>query len=77
LEKHITDKKNVLVIGLQPTLIDFSDPDYAAYPGMDAAKVMAGLKASEASLTDHGYDVQMCLTDFGETAETVVRGQLE
>jgi len=57
--------------------MDFSDPDYAAYPGMDAAKVLAGLKASEDSLTDRGYDVQMCLTDFGETAETVVRDKLE
>jgi len=73
----MTDKKSVLVIGLQPTLIDFSDPDYAAYPGMDATKVLAGLKASENSLTDLGYDVQMCLTDFGETAEAVVRDQLE
>jgi len=73
----MTDKKSVLVIGLQPALIDFSDPDYAAYPGMDAAKVLAGLKASEDSLTERGYDVQMCLTDFGETAEAVVRDQLE
>ena len=73
----MTIKKSVLVIGLQPTLINFSDPDYAAYPGMDAAKVLAGLKASEVSLTDFGYDVQMCMTDFGETAEAVVRDQLE
>jgi len=73
----MTDKKSVLVIGVQPTLMDFSDPDYAAYPGMDAAKVLAGLKASEDSLTDRGYDVQMCLTDFGETAEAVVRDKLE
>jgi len=73
----MTDKKSILIIGLQPTLIDFSDPDYAAYPGMDAAKVLAGLKASEASLTDCGYDVQMCLTDFGATAEAVVQDQLE
>jgi len=72
----MTDKKSVLVIGLQPTLIDFSDPDYAAYPGMDAAKVLAGLKASEDSLNDRGYDVRMCLTDFGETAEAVVRDEL-
>jgi len=73
----MTDKKSVLVIGVQPTLMDFSDPDYAAYPGMDAAKVLAGLKASEDRLTDRGYDVQMCLTDFGETAEAVVRNKLE
>jgi len=73
----MTDKKSVLVIGVQPTLMDFSDPDYAAYPGMNAEKVLAGLKASEDSLTDRGYDVQMCLTDFGETAEAVVRDQLK
>jgi len=73
----MTDKRSVLVIGLQPTLIDFSDPDYAAYPGMNAAKVLAGLKASEDSLTDRGYEVQMCLTDFGETAEEVVRNRLQ
>jgi len=73
----MTDKKSVLVIGVQPTLMDFSHSDYAAYPGMNATKVLAGLKASENSLTDRGYDVQMCLTDFGETAESVVRGRLE
>lgn len=73
----MTDQKSVLVIGLQPTLIDFSHPDYADFPGMDAAKVMAGLNAAEDSLTRLGYDVQMCMTDFGETAEAVVRDQLE
>ena len=73
----MTDKKSVLVIGLQPTLIDFSSPDYAAYLDMDAAKVSAGLKAAEDSLTQHGYDVQMCLTDFGETAEAVVQDRLK
>jgi len=73
----MSDMKSVLVIGLDPSLIDFSSPDYAAFPGMDAAKVMQGLKASEESLTRLGYDVQLCLTDFGETAEMMVRGQLE
>ena len=71
----MTDKKSVLVIGLQPTLIDFSDPDYAAFPGLDAVKVMAGLQAAADSLTQLGYDVQMRLTDFGETAEAVVQDQ--
>ena len=73
----MTDKKSVLVIGLQPTLIDFSTPDFAAFPGMDAAKVMEGLKAAVDSLTHLGYDVQICLTDFGETAEETVRVELE
>jgi DNA-binding LacI/PurR family transcriptional regulator len=71
----MTDGKRVLVIGLDPTLIDFSQPGYA--PGMDAMKVLAGLKASEDELTRLGYSVQMCLTDFGETAEAVVQSALK
>ena len=70
----MTDKKSVLVVGLDPALIDFSDPGYP--PGMNKEKVLAGVKSSEEQLTRLGYGVQTCLTDFGETAEAVVRGQL-
>lgn len=74
----MSEKQTVLVIGLEPTLIDFSHPDYASTGlGLDATKVLAGLKSSEDELTRRGYSVQMCLTDFGETAEAVVRGQLK
>ena len=72
----MTDEKSVLVIGLDPTLIDFSDPDFAD-TGMNTTKVLAGLKSSEDELIRLGYSVQRCLTDFGETAEAVVRSQLE
>jgi hypothetical protein len=72
----MTTKKSVLVIGLQPTLIDFSDPAYAAFPGLDAAKILSALEADERSLNSLGYDAQLCLTDFGETAESVVRHAL-
>ena len=41
----MTDKKSVLVIGLDPTLIDFSKPGYA--PVMNTTKVLAGIKSSE------------------------------
>lgn len=71
----MAERKSVLVIGLDPALIDFSKPGYA--PGMDATKVLAGLKASENELTRLGYSVQMCLTDFGETAEAVVQSRLK
>jgi len=71
----MTHEKSVLVIGLDPTLIDFSQPGYA--PGMDATKVLAGLKSSEDELTRLGYSVQMCLTDFGDTAEAVVQSVLK
>jgi hypothetical protein len=46
------------VIGLDPTLIDFAQPGYA--PGMNATKLLAGLKSSEDELTRLGYSVQMC-----------------
>ncbi|MCL9683523.1 hypothetical protein [Legionella maioricensis] len=72
----MADGKSVLVIGLDPILIDFSRPDFAA-TGMDATKVLAGLRSSEEELTRLGYHVQMCLTDFGETALEVVRNHLE
>jgi DNA-binding LacI/PurR family transcriptional regulator len=68
-------QKSVLLIGLDPTLIDFTQPGYP--PGMDATKVLAGLKACEDELTRLGYSVQMCMTDFGETAEAVVERRLE
>ena len=71
----MADEKSILVIGLDPTLIDFSQPGYA--PGMDAEKVLAGLKAADDELTRLGYSVQMCMTDFGETAEGAVRTRLE
>jgi hypothetical protein len=75
MEKIMTDAKSVLVVGLDPTLIDFSQPGYPS--GMDATKVLAGIKMSEDELSGLGYDVQTCMTDFGETAETVVQSQLE
>ena len=67
----MTAKKSVLVIGFEPTLLD-----YAAIPDLDAAKVLAALKADEARLNGLGYDVELCLTDLGETAEAVVLDRL-
>ena len=74
MEMTMSDKKSVLVVGLDPTLIDFTQPGYP--PGMSAEKVFAGIKSSEEELTDLGYNVQTCMTDFGETAEDVVRNDL-
>jgi hypothetical protein len=71
----MADKKSVLVVGLDPALIDFSTPGWA--PGMTADKVLAGIKSSEEELIRLGYTVQTCMHDFGETAETVVRTQLQ
>ncbi len=69
-------KKFVLSVGLQPQLINFADPAYAAFPGMTAEKVQGGLDKDIAALNALGYDAKLCLTDFGETAEDVIRAAL-
>jgi DNA-binding LacI/PurR family transcriptional regulator len=73
----MSDRKSVLLIGLEPSLIDFSSPDFADFPGLNAGKVLAGLNAARDSLSQLGYQVQLCLTDYGETAEIAVRNMLE
>jgi len=74
--QHMSAQNRVLIVGLQPNLIDFSSPEFAAFPGLSAEKIMEGLNASAASLSATGYQAEICLTDFGETAESVLRNQL-
>ena len=64
-------QKRVLVIGLEPTLDDFSN-----FPGLSAEKVMTALNGEQAKLKALGYGVQPCLVDLGATAEAVVLQQL-
>jgi len=70
----MTSKKSVSSVGLQPQLINFADPPYAAFSSMTADKVQDGLKKEIAALNAMGYDAQLCLTDFGETAEVQTLG---
>ena len=65
------EMKQILVIGLEPDLVDFS-----TMPDMNAAKVRAGLNADKAKLATLGYEAQLCLTDLGTTAEAVVTRKL-
>jgi hypothetical protein len=69
--------RSALLIGLDPHLIDFSSPEFDAFPGMTAAMVMAGLDAAVEGMKALGYEAQHCLTDFGETAVEIVRAQLQ
>ena len=58
-------KKKVLSIGIDPKLIRHP-------PGWDANKVQTALEDANKRLTELGYEVQGCLVDLGETAESVV-----
>lgn len=59
--------KRVLMLGLEPSLVDFHH-----FPGLDAGKVIEGLRAESEKLSALGYQVQTRLVDLGETAEAVV-----
>ena len=68
----MTAGKSVLLIGFEPTLLDYTN-----IPDLYAEKVMAALKADEARLRGLGYEVELCLHDLGETAESFVRDRLK
>ena len=67
--------KNVLIAGIDPDLVDFSMPGLP--PGLNAAKLHAELKNTEADLTGMGYAVEICFTDLGETGAAVVAERLK
>jgi hypothetical protein len=65
-------RKSVLALGLDPTLVD-----PAAFPGFTAAQVRAFIDSQLNGLVELGYEVESCLVDSGETAETVLAQRLE
>mgnify|MGYP001567969805 CR=1 FL=1 len=72
----MANMKKVLTIGIDPKLIDFSSPEFAAFPGLTAEKVEAGVKGSINKLSELGYEAQSCWVDFGATATATLEGQL-
>jgi len=76
-DPNCTERKSVVIIGLDPCLINFLSPDFAAFPGLTAEKVLTGITLAEEGLKALGYDAQHCLIDFGQTAEAVVTAELQ
>lgn len=72
----MSDKKSVLVIGIDPKWIDFSSPEFAAMPGLTAEKVSMGINGSVKALNEIGYDAELCWTDLGKTAIDVIKAHL-
>ena len=69
-------KKKVLLIGIDPYLIDFTTSEYAAFPGLTSEKAAAGIKASVQQLNELGYNTELYWTDFGDTAMNVLETHL-
>ena len=72
----MSNKKTVLVIGIDPKWIDFSSPEFAA-AGLNAEKVFMGITGSVTALNDIGYDAELCWTDLGNTAIEVIKTHLQ
>ena len=71
------NKKKVLVIGIDPQLIDFTSQEFAAFPGLTAEKIEAGITGSIRQLNELGYHAELCWTDFGDTAMIVLEKHLK
>ncbi|MES2761775.1 MAG: hypothetical protein V4677_06195 [Bacteroidota bacterium] len=73
----MSNKKVVLVIGIDPKYLDFSSPEFAAMPGLTAEKVFAGITGSIDELNAVGFDAELCWTDGGETAIDVLKAHIQ
>jgi hypothetical protein len=69
------EQKVVLIVGIDPTLIDFSSPDFARF-NMTAERVQSALQADGERLRSLGYEADFCGTDFGGTAVEVLEEKL-
>ncbi|MES2630160.1 MAG: hypothetical protein V4616_14440 [Bacteroidota bacterium] len=67
----------VLLIGIDPQLIDFSSPEFAAFPGISAETIQAGYDQAVLTLKQHDIEGVICWVDFGDTAAAVVRAKLK
>ena len=65
--------KKVLIIGIDPKLIDVN---FATTTGWDANRVKEVAQEANNKLMELGYEVQNCLVDLRETAESVVSDAL-
>jgi len=68
--------KRILVVGLDPAVIDFSTPFFADKPWINAEVIHAGLARDKAALGAHGHETDLCMIDMGETAEAVTAAAL-
>ena len=63
--------KSVLLIGLDPSVVD-----YSKYPGLTPEKLEAALRADEDRLREAGLDAAICFVDHGATAVDTVTAAL-
>ncbi|WP_077032859.1 hypothetical protein [Pelomonas sp. KK5] len=70
-------RPTALLIGLNPDLIEDGASDFAAFSGDKIIQRWAALAADEAAFAAAGYDCELGLVDYGETAEAVTAARLQ
>lgn len=71
-EEH---RPRVLLIGLKPDAVNFSDPDLP--PDLDEAKVAAGIEATLADMRKRGWDAVFCPIKMDEGVEAAIDDALK
>jgi hypothetical protein len=66
--------KKVLLVGLEPSTVDFSDP--ALPPGVTEEKVHAGVRLALADIAGRGWIAESCFINPDETAVSTVERTL-
>jgi hypothetical protein len=69
-------KKRILVVGLDPAVIDFSAPFFDDKPWINAEVIHAGVARDLEALAGRGHEAESCMIDTGETAEAVMAAAL-
>ncbi|MDP4023704.1 hypothetical protein Q8W71_13790 [Methylobacterium sp. NEAU 140] len=64
----------VLLVGYEPEAVDFSDPAFP--PGLDAAKIQAGIAATLADMRGRGWTAEACLVRPDAAAAPAVAARL-
>lgn len=68
---------HILLIGIDPLLLDFSLPEFAAMPGLSAETIEAGTKTALDELNALGYIAEKCWVDLGASASETVIARLK
>ena len=64
----------VLFVGQKPETVDFSDPSLP--PGFNADKINEGIRIAEATMTERGWDADLCMIAPDDTGIAMLAAQL-
>jgi len=66
--------KHVLFVGQKPETVDFSDPSLP--PGSNADKINAGIDIAKATMTERGWDGDLCMIAPDDSGIAMLAAQL-